>query len=284
MPRLPRVSPHTPAWVSKVNAYTKRMSPHSQWATKLDTDLRRTVSESWTKQPSTLKTQRTRQSEPTFMFDCLGLHAHSLLHRELKKLNGSMFVPVAGNPFTRKKREAAKDAAVLARHQEEKSIRSETLHEGYNANQMVEGDFKELTQPRQKLLGTNNATRNRRLEFVDDGEGDDAMEAEENINNDIDELAGLSSQLKGISMAQGRLMDQQNAQLGRITEKVSRLSRLYRYVSSDKFTDNWMQTDAVDDRVSHCLSPGARIPTWSKLPQVAAPRRLFRCRQPSPIT
>lgn len=134
-----------------------------------------------------------------------------------------MFVPVAGNPFTRKKREQAKDAAVLARHQEEKAIRSDTLHEGYNANQMVEGGFKELAQPRQKLLGTNKPTRNRRMEFVDEGEGDSANEDEDAIDDGLDELADLSSQLKGISIAQGKLVDQQNAQLTRITEKVCRL-------------------------------------------------------------
>lgn len=158
------------------------------------------------------------------------------LYRELKKLNGSMFVPVAGNPFTRKKREQAKDAAVLARHQEEKAIRSETLHDGYSANQMVEGGFKDLAQPRQKLLGTNSATRNRRMEFVDDGEGDDAREDEEEINNNLDELLDLSGQIKGISIAQGKLVDQQITQLGRITEKVSRNPRCL--MSNHKYTDD----------------------------------------------
>lgn len=133
-----------------------------------------------------------------------------------------MFVPVAGNPFTRKKREAAKDAAVLARHQEEKQIRSDTLHEAFNSNQMVEGGFKELTQPRQRLLGTNKPTRSRRMEFIDDGEDETAEAQEDAIDDGLDELADLSSQLKGISIAQGKLVDQQNAQLGRITEKVSR--------------------------------------------------------------
>lgn len=114
------------------------------------------------------------------------------------------------------------DKATLARHQEEKGIRSETLRDGYTSNQMVEEQFKDLTrdQPRQKLLGAG-APRNNRLIF-DEGEDDDAKQDEEDINNDVDAIEDIAYKLKGISIAQGQLVDKQIGQLGRITEKVSR--------------------------------------------------------------
>lgn len=159
-------------------------------------------------------------------------------HRELKKLNGSMFVPVAGNPFTRGKRERAKDKAVLARHQEEKGIRSETLRDGFSTNQMVEEQFKELgrDQPRQKLLGAGS-TRNKKLMF-DEGEGSDAERDEEELDDNLNSLDDIAGKLKGISIAQGQLVDKQIGQLGRITEKVSRPLRCIEHALQDQIANS----------------------------------------------
>lgn len=133
-----------------------------------------------------------------------------------------MFVPVNGNAFTRKKREQAKDAAVLARHQQEKEIRSQTLHEGYRANQMIENGFKELAQPRQKLLGTSNTTTSNKFIF-DDGEPPEEMNKEKKLNQNNDTMLHAALTLNAIAQGLGEAIDEQNDDIGRVTGKVSRL-------------------------------------------------------------
>lgn len=143
-----------------------------------------------------------------------------------------MFVPVAGNPFTRKKRERLQDEATLTRHQEEKQVRSEALRNGYQSKAAIEQQFNDMSKSqkaRSKWDYVSDDDEEAGADgLLDEGESREERKKEAMIDQGIGELDRITRGLRQVAMHQGENIDRQIGQIDRITQ----------------------QTDLVDDRVS----------------------------------
>ncbi|EER43138.1 conserved hypothetical protein [Histoplasma capsulatum var. duboisii H88] len=137
--------------------------------------------------------------------------------RELKKLNKSMFAMHVSNPFTGEQRRRARDEAIIDRHHEERLQREATRQAAFRTEQRMDETFKTLSK---KAAGgpqkqTNLADRSK-YQFEADSE-DDEMENE--IESNLTAIEGVTGRLNLLAQAQGREIEQQNADLGRIIGK-----------------------------------------------------------------
>ncbi|PGH30490.1 synaptosomal-associated protein, 23kDa [[Emmonsia] crescens] len=137
--------------------------------------------------------------------------------RELKKLNKSMFAMHVANPFTGEQRRRARDEAIIDRHQEERLQREATRQAAFRTEQRMDETFKTLSKnaangPQKQ---TNLAERSK-YQFEADSE-DDEMENE--IETNLSAIEGVTGRLNLLARAQGREVEQQNADLGRIIGK-----------------------------------------------------------------
>ena len=146
--------------------------------------------------------------------------------RELKKLNKSMFAMHVGNPLTSAARRRERDEAIIERHLDERGEREATRREAYLADQRMQRNFKEL-DPKGGSGGAGaggagarkgrNLAERAKYQFEADSE-DEQMEDE--IDSNLDALSGAAGRLNALARATGQEVDQQNALLGRIGEKV----------------------------------------------------------------
>ncbi|KAM5356331.1 hypothetical protein ACJ41O_002977 [Fusarium nematophilum] len=133
---------------------------------------------------------------------------------ELKSLNRSMFAVHVSNPFTSKQRQMKADEEVLSRHRAERDQREATRHDGFAANQRMEGNFRDMNasgkprQARKKDYGKFN---------LEDEEGAD--EVEDQIDDGLNELEGQVSMMNMVGRAIGKEVDAQNKQIDRIMNK-----------------------------------------------------------------
>ncbi len=142
--------------------------------------------------------------------------------KELKTLNRSMFAVHMNNPFTAKTRQAEKDDKIMDRHRKERDQREHTREQTFKSTQRMNQSFKgvEDTYAANAPRKANLAER-AKYQFEADEE-DDQMEDE--IDRNIDELAGAAKRLNMLARATGEEVDAQNKLIGRIAEKVSTLS------------------------------------------------------------
>ncbi|KAF5009038.1 hypothetical protein FDECE_4725 [Fusarium decemcellulare] len=136
---------------------------------------------------------------------------------ELKTLNRSMFAVHVSNPFTSKQRQMKADEEVMSRHRAERDQREATRRDGFQANQRMESNFRDMNasgrprgQPRKKDYGKFN---------LEDEEGAD--ELEDQIDDGITELEGQVSMMNMVGRAIGKEVDSQNKQIDRIMNKAS---------------------------------------------------------------
>lgn len=139
--------------------------------------------------------------------------------KELKKLNGSMFNPHLGNPFTSSKRAAQRDADILERHRMERDQRQTTRADAFAANQRLDGTFKELTDDR-ALNSFKGASAAEKSKFAFE-EDDEENEDEETIDQNTQKIAFAVGRLNVAARAIGTEVDSQNGVISRIGEKVS---------------------------------------------------------------
>lgn len=140
---------------------------------------------------------------------------------ELKTLNRSMFAVHVGNPFTSKQRQQKADDEVMNRHRSEREQREATRRDGYSANQRMESNFRDMNR-----AGLQKQQRTGKKDYGKynlDDEGDEARQLEDDIDNGIDELSGQVHMMNMVGRAIGKEVDTQNAQIGRIMDKVSLL-------------------------------------------------------------
>ncbi|KAH7274655.1 hypothetical protein MRS44_000495 [Fusarium solani] len=136
---------------------------------------------------------------------------------ELKTLNGSMFAVHVSNPFTSKQRQLKADEEVMSRHRAERDAREATRRDGFQANQRMESNFRDM--------GTAGRARGaaRKKDYgkfnLDDEEGAD--ELEDQIDDGITELEGQVSMMNMVGRAIGKEVDAQNKQIDRIMNKAS---------------------------------------------------------------
>lgn len=137
---------------------------------------------------------------------------------ELKTLNRSMFAVHVGNPFTSKQRQQKADDEVMNRHRSEREQRETTRRDGYSANQRMESNFRDVNRADVQKQKTGKKDYGK---YNLDDEGDEARQLEDDIDNGIDELSGQVHMMNMVGRAIGKEVDTQNAQIGRIMDKVS---------------------------------------------------------------
>lgn len=136
-----------------------------------------------------------------------------------------MFRPVAGNPFTKNKRQNAADEAALDRHRMERGVREETRGQGFAAQQRMETTFKAYDDQPKGLTGNRAADRSK-FTFRDDGDEEDSEDEriEDSIDAGLAKMSLRSQQLKMVAQDIGDDIERQNGQLDRLQEKVSQTS------------------------------------------------------------
>ena len=140
--------------------------------------------------------------------------------RELKRLNGSMFAVHVSNPFTSSSRREERDRKIMDRHRSEREQREATRAAGYQTDQRMQRNFKDL-----EANGTGRTPKNQqsslaeraKYQFEADSE-DEEMENE--IDSNIDALSGAAGRLNMLAKATGQELDEQNKHLERINQKV----------------------------------------------------------------
>lgn len=139
--------------------------------------------------------------------------------RRLDRLNGSMFVPTG---LSNKKKLAELDERTRISEQEEMRARDEARTGAYKGRARMAGLTEDLARP-PTTLGAGKANRSRREEFkFEDDDGEQEANNEE-IDNQIDEISRGVSALHGAARIINEELEDQIRQVGRITDKVSKL-------------------------------------------------------------
>lgn len=128
--------------------------------------------------------------------------------KELRKYNRSMFVPVAGNPFTSKKRMAAKQDEMLQRHERAREQRDQQREEAL-ANDRKFAESME-SGPQRQAGQRNTAAARSKYVFVDDEDDPDREkhEAEDNADEQrIDDLLDQVGKAVDVLGQRGRAMN-----------------------------------------------------------------------------
>lgn len=139
--------------------------------------------------------------------------------RELKTLNKSMFAVHVSNPFTSAQRKRDRDQRIMDNHRQVRDAQAGTRSEAYKTNQRMEQTFREIEREDRKTNKPYKAsvTERAKYQFEADSE-DEAMEDE--IEQNLNLIAGASGRLNLLAKATGRELDEQNRHLERIMGKV----------------------------------------------------------------
>ncbi|KAL2830600.1 hypothetical protein BDW59DRAFT_158503 [Aspergillus cavernicola] len=138
--------------------------------------------------------------------------------RELKTLNKSMFAVHVSNPFTSASRRRDRDDRVMSTHRQERDAQAGTRNEAFKTNQRMEHTFREIERDSAKLGKPKKAsvTERAKYQFEADSE-DEGMEDE--IDQNLNLMAGATGRLNLVAKATGRELDEQNRHLERIMNK-----------------------------------------------------------------
>lgn len=142
--------------------------------------------------------------------------------KELQTVNRSMFSVHVANPFTAKKRAAARDQEVMDRHRSEKDQREATRRAHYEESQAVEQSFRGMDLNQQPAPSYARPTRENN-KFIFAEEDSDEERKEDAINNNLDEMFHLTTTLKSLATQTGSVLDQQNRVIDRIGAKTDRV-------------------------------------------------------------
>lgn len=144
--------------------------------------------------------------------------------KHLKKLNRSIFIPVAaGNPFNRKSKLRQQEQKLKTEKQQEKYLRETNRQGVYASEQRVkQGITNSATNSDtyNKYQGEKYLGAAQRYQFENDSE-DDEMEKELGAN--LDQIHAFSKKLKNTATVIGQEVEAQNSRLRRIEEDADRL-------------------------------------------------------------
>lgn len=180
--------------------------------------------------------------------------------RELKKLNRNMFAVHVNNPFTAKDRQAQKDEKIMDRHRLEREQRESTREATFKSTQRMNQNFKGIEdtyQPAGPGRKKPNLAERAKYQFEADEE-DDQMEDE--IDRNLDDLAGAAGRLNMLAKATGQEIEEQNRLIGRIADKV-RLLNFFNLVRSANYYCR--ATNSTIDCTGRPKSSGAFIKTFA---------------------
>ncbi|KAK6523508.1 Protein transport protein S9 plasma membrane t-SNARE [Arthrobotrys megalospora] len=134
----------------------------------------------------------------------------------LKRLNRSMFVPVAGSPFGRQARADKEEEKIMERHRVAREEREKIQSAGMQGQQAVKGGLRPMgapaMAPRQKMSLAEKA----KYQFEADEE-DDAMEEE--IDDNLHQLGGAIGRLNLLAKTQNQVVQDQNKTIERLNQK-----------------------------------------------------------------
>ncbi|PKS10458.1 hypothetical protein jhhlp_002209 [Lomentospora prolificans] len=142
--------------------------------------------------------------------------------KELQTVNRSMFSVHVSNPFTAKKRAAARDQEVMDRHRMEKEQREATRRNHYSETQTVEQSFRalEVNDPPPATYTRVPREQNKYI-FADEDSDEDRKEQQ--INDNLDEMFRATTTMKGIATQLGTVLDQQVGVVDRLGAKTDRV-------------------------------------------------------------
>lgn len=142
----------------------------------------------------------------------------------LKKLNRSIFIPVAaGNPFNRKSKLRAQEQKIKTEKEQEKYLRETNRQGVYASEQRIkQGITNSATNSDtyNKYLGERHLGAAQRYQFENDSE-DDEMEKE--LGQNLDQIHAFSKKLRNTATVIGQEVEAQNSRLRRIEEDADRL-------------------------------------------------------------
>ena len=139
--------------------------------------------------------------------------------QELKRLNESMFAVHLKNPFTAKRTAEKEERRIIAVHEMERLEREENRRDAYQSAQRVSQAFSMNTNTKGTVDKTKLTITSRNpFSF---GEDEEDVQIERDINANLDELAGITSRLKGIALATQVEIDAQMDKIEAIDMKVS---------------------------------------------------------------
>ncbi|KAF3174302.1 Protein transport protein S9 plasma membrane t-SNARE, variant 2 [Orbilia oligospora] len=134
----------------------------------------------------------------------------------LKRLNRSMFVPVAGSPFGRQAKADKEEEKIMERHRVAREERERVQAAGMQGQQQVKSGLRPMgapaMAPRQKMSLADKA----KYQFEADAE-DDAMEEE--IDDNLHQLGGAIGRLNLLAKTQNQVVQDQNKTIDRLNSK-----------------------------------------------------------------
>ncbi|KAF2836229.1 hypothetical protein M501DRAFT_987403 [Patellaria atrata CBS 101060] len=142
--------------------------------------------------------------------------------RELKTLNRSMFAVHMKNPFTATSRRAERDAEIMESHHRERAERDATREAAYQTASRHNQSSRSLAGSSQQQQRSKAASLAERAKYQFEADSEDE-DMENEIDANLDALHGAAGRLKGLSLAMGREVDEQNGHIDRITGKTDRV-------------------------------------------------------------
>jgi len=142
---------------------------------------------------------------------------------EMKKLNRSIFRPAIS--FNKDGKRAAKEAKIQARYDEDREERERGLQEVRESQNKIEraGAYGQGMGGRQQFTVTEMAMRKEqrsRYQFEATNSDD---ELEDELDENLNEVADATKRLKALGMAMGQELDTQNQRIDRISDKATSL-------------------------------------------------------------
>ncbi|KAK6458319.1 protein transport protein SEC9 plasma membrane t-SNARE [Scheffersomyces xylosifermentans] len=143
--------------------------------------------------------------------------------KELKRLNGTIFLPATGNPFNKKSRLRQQEERLKTAKAQEKYMRDANRKEMYASEQRLKSGITNnatSSELHQKYQGEKNLDAARRYQFENDSE-DDEMEKE--LASNLDQIGLYAKKLSSSAKTMGQEVDSQNSRLRKIEEDADRL-------------------------------------------------------------
>ncbi|CUS13356.1 unnamed protein product [Tuber aestivum] len=135
--------------------------------------------------------------------------------RELQHANRGLFSPNLKGLFHSKGRARDEEARIIARNRHEREERDRTRAFGYDSKNVIGRGINTTAERAESEREPSDPERSRH-QFEPDSDDD---RAEDEINSDLNQLVAVTARLKGIAIASGKVVDRQNEQINRITEK-----------------------------------------------------------------
>ena len=147
---------------------------------------------------------------------------------ELKQLNRSIFRPVI--TFNKEAKRAAQEAKIQQRYDEDREEREKAMLDIRETQNRLgrAATYGQQGGSDRTLTATElNMRKEQRKRYQFEATASDD-EIEDEIDGNLDEIAGMTKRLKALGTAMGEELDRQNVRIGRITEKTDGLdNRLY---------------------------------------------------------